>query len=65
MNPAAVWPAVECTWKLGEPEIYQDPERSQTLRDEQAQLTDEIEALYADWERSSGELSTIDQAIEQ
>jgi len=52
------------TWKLGEPEIYQDPKRSQILRGEQMQLTGEIEALYQDWERLSNELSTLDDSIE-
>lgn len=52
------------TWKLGEPEIYQDPKRSQILRGEQNQLTEEIEALYRDWERLSNELSTLDDSIE-
>ena len=53
------------TWKLGEPEVYQDPKQSQTLRNEQTQLTQEIAALYAEWERLSDELSILDDAIDR
>jgi ATP-binding cassette subfamily F protein 3 len=52
------------TWKLGEPEVYQDPRQSRVLREEHAQLTQEIEALYHDWERLSDELGVLDDEVE-
>jgi len=52
------------TWKLGEPEVYQDPDQSRVLREEHAHLTQEIEALYRDWERLSDELGVLDDEIE-
>jgi ATP-binding cassette subfamily F protein 3 len=47
------------TWKLGEPEVYQDPKQSQILGDEQTQLSEEIATLYTEWERLSDELSLL------
>jgi ATP-binding cassette subfamily F protein 3 len=52
------------TWKLGESEVYQDPKQSQILREEQTQLSEEIETLYHDWERLSGELGVLDDTID-
>ena len=50
------------TWRLGDPEIYRDAERSQALQGEQETLTGEIELLYRDWERLSDELAALDDA---
>jgi ATP-binding cassette subfamily F protein 3 len=51
------------TWKLGEPEMYQDPKQSHVLREEHSQLTEEIETLYREWDRLSDELCALDDAI--
>ena len=38
-------------WKLGEPAVYQDAERTRQLRSEHAELGAAIESLYREWGR--------------
>ena len=47
-------------WKLGDPDVYQDPEQTRVLQAEQAELGDRIEALYLEWERLSEELAALE-----
>jgi ATP-binding cassette subfamily F protein 3 len=49
-------------WKLSKPEVYQDAERSRALQMEQSHLTNQIEALYEEWERLTEELAALDTA---
>jgi ATP-binding cassette subfamily F protein 3 len=46
-------------WKLGDPAVYQDAERTRALQAEQTELGDSIETLYRDWERLSEELAGL------
>jgi ATP-binding cassette subfamily F protein 3 len=51
-------------WRLGEPEVYRDAERSRALQSEQREIEAAIEALYLDWERLSDELAALEEACE-
>ena len=47
------------TERFADPEIYESPERSAALQEEQAACKAEIEALYDTWETLSEELSSL------
>jgi ATP-binding cassette subfamily F protein 3 len=51
-------------WRLGEPEVYRDAERSRALQSEQREIEATIETLYLDWERLSEELAALEDARE-
>jgi len=43
-------------WRLGDPELYRDPERRQELAAERSALETEVAALYREWEALASEL---------
>jgi ATP-binding cassette subfamily F protein 3 len=46
-------------WRLGDPEVWRDPERVRGLEAEREALRAEIEARYRAWEECAGELETL------
>ncbi|MCZ6783781.1 MAG: ABC-F family ATP-binding cassette domain-containing protein [Proteobacteria bacterium] len=46
-------------WRLGDPEIYRDPEQVQTIKARRGELQGEIAELYRDWERLADELEAL------
>jgi ATP-binding cassette subfamily F protein 3 len=52
--------AVEAlAWRLGDPELWRDPEQTRALEADRARLQEEIAAAYADWERAAAELDAL------
>ena len=49
--------------RLGDPDIWKDPERCQALEAERTTLRTEIATLYADWERLAAELEAVEEAL--
>jgi ATP-binding cassette subfamily F protein 3 len=49
--------------RLGDPDLWKDPERSQALEEERAALRADIDARYADWERLAAELEAVEEAL--
>jgi ATP-binding cassette subfamily F protein 3 len=45
--------------RLGDPELYRDPERVRALEAERARLREAIAALYKDWERLAAEVEAL------
>jgi ATP-binding cassette subfamily F protein 3 len=50
-------------WRLGDPQVYSDPERVSAVTAEQAELREATDALYAEWERLSDELAALDDLL--
>jgi len=46
-------------WKLGDPQIYQDPEQTRALDADRSALREEIASRYRDWERLAAELEAL------
>jgi ATP-binding cassette, subfamily F, member 3 len=46
-------------WRLGDPQIYRDPDRLRGLEAEREALQAEIDALYRDWERLATEMEAL------
>jgi ATP-binding cassette subfamily F protein 3 len=54
--------AVEAlAWRLGDPELWRDPEQSRSLEADRTRLQAEIEAAYRDWERLAAEIEALSQ----
>ncbi len=49
-------------WKLGDPEVARDPERTRTLSAERDALKQEVDGLYKEWERLAAEIESHTQA---
>ena len=47
-------------WKLGDPDVYSRSERIAEIQAEQARMREAIDTLYAEWERLSDELASLD-----
>jgi ATP-binding cassette subfamily F protein 3 len=55
--------AVEAlTWRLGDPELWRDPEQTRLLEADRTRLRGEIEAAYRDWERLAAEIEAPGEA---
>ena len=49
--------------RLGDPELWKDPERFQALSAEREAARTDIDARYADWERIAAELEVVEHAL--
>ena len=49
-------------WKLGDPEVYRDPDRVRALEAERTSLRAEIAALYREWDRLAAEVDALEAA---
>ena len=49
-------------WRLGDPEVFKDPERIGEVQVEKDRIQEVIDGLYAGWERLSDELAALEDA---
>jgi ATP-binding cassette subfamily F protein 3 len=55
--------AVEAlAWRLGDPELWRDPEQTRALEADRARLQAEIAAAYEEWERLAAEVEALAEA---
>ena len=50
-------------WRLGDPAVYADPVQVAAVQSEQQTHREQIDALYADWERLSDELASVEDLL--
>ena len=50
-------------WRLGDPEVYADPVQVAAVQSEQSTHREQLDALYADWERLSDELAAVEDLL--
>ena len=50
-------------WRLGDPSVYADPVQVAAVQSEQSTHREQLDALYADWERLSDELAAVEDLL--
>ena len=54
------WQRDALNWKLAEPAVYQNADKTRELQSEQGNLTTRIDSLYHDWELLSEQFAEFD-----